>query len=579
MKKIILVLSVVFFSISLFANTDVDKLRNQALNGNTDSMVLLGDAYLDGDGIARDLKKAEYWYKKSAESGNEIGMNHLAFYYEDTENYDKAFYWYKKASEKGYSGAMYFLASCYEEGIGTAIDYEKAAYWYKKAYELGEAGCALGMSVLYLEGKGVEQSDSKAASWMLKELALNPDNRGTIENVALFFEKGIGVEQNQYVADLFNQAAAKLGAGEKQASRDLVAKAIKSANVDFDDGYSNLSASEMYDKANRYYRNKEYGEAAVWYQRGANKGDLKAMDMLGDCYYFGRGLAQDKETAKMWYKKAAKAGYAQAMFDLGFAYFKEGRYHEAVDWYGEASSKGHVEAHRHLGICYLLGEGTTCNPEFAFGLFKYAANNGNTDAMYNLANCFEKGEGVSRSTHKAELMRRAGEASKAGDKKTAQNLIDQAFGIYHDNNYSASRNNQRRSNSNSGNHRSGNSNMTAEQMFDKARTFISQKRITEGIEWLIKSSDAGSTNASYMLGSLLYLQEKEDPSLEIKSTLYFKRAAEGGNADAMYFLGKAYLYGSGVNKDMHESSAWMAKAIQGGSKLAIKFVEDLKKQQ
>ena len=50
----------------------------------------------------------------------------------------KAIYWYKKSAEQGYVKAQSELAYCYHYGVGVAANKERAAYWYRKAIKQGD---------------------------------------------------------------------------------------------------------------------------------------------------------------------------------------------------------------------------------------------------------------------------------------------------------------------------------------------------------------------------------------------------------------------------------------------------------
>ena len=58
--------------------------------------------YLNGDGTAKDQKKAMELYTKAAEQGQPVAQYNLANLYEYTfNNKEKAKYWYEIASKNG----------------------------------------------------------------------------------------------------------------------------------------------------------------------------------------------------------------------------------------------------------------------------------------------------------------------------------------------------------------------------------------------------------------------------------------------------------------------------------------------
>ncbi|MBR1846229.1 MAG: SEL1-like repeat protein [Bacilli bacterium] len=48
-------------------------------------------------------------------------------------------------------------------------------------------------------------------------------------------------------------------------------------------------------------------DAFIWFEKAAKKGHPQAMEALGDCYFHGEGTAVDFAKAEKWYLKAAKA--------------------------------------------------------------------------------------------------------------------------------------------------------------------------------------------------------------------------------------------------------------------------------
>ena len=90
-------------------------------------------------GVGKDLQKALYWYKKSADRGNEVAQARLGYFYATgrgvPQDLGEAFELYKKSAEKGNLLGQMRLAVCYEEGEGVAQSYDKALEWYTKFAE------------------------------------------------------------------------------------------------------------------------------------------------------------------------------------------------------------------------------------------------------------------------------------------------------------------------------------------------------------------------------------------------------------------------------------------------------------
>ena len=65
---------------------------------------------------------------------------------------------------------------------------------------------------------------------------------------------------------------------------------------------------------------KDYAEAAKWYRRAADQGDIIAVFNLGGLNENGRGVPQDYAEAVRLYQIAADAGNADAQYNLGRMY-------------------------------------------------------------------------------------------------------------------------------------------------------------------------------------------------------------------------------------------------------------------
>lgn len=84
----------------------------------------------------------------------------------------------------------------------------------------------------------------------------------------------------------------------------------------------------------------------------AEKGDIYSQGMLGDRYYYGKGVKQNYKKAFEWYMKAAKCGVREAQYNVGGCY-ELGRGTEmdidkAIFWYTKAAELGLEEAKRNL---------------------------------------------------------------------------------------------------------------------------------------------------------------------------------------------------------------------------------------
>jgi uncharacterized protein len=85
----------------------------------------------------------------------------------------------------------------------------------------------------------------------------------------------------------------------------------------------------------------------------------------------------------------------------------------------------------------------------------------------------------------------------------------------------------------------------------------------EAILWLGRAADHGNSNADYELGKLFADGwMPEDPQ---KSVFHLRRAAEAGNWKGQLLLGYKYIDGSGVTKDLSEAYKWILLACDSNA--------------
>jgi TPR repeat protein len=61
-----------------------------------------------------------------------------------------------------------------------------------------------------------------------------------------------------------------------------------------------------------------------------------------------------------------------------------------------------------------------------------------------------------------------------------------------------------------------------------------------------------------------------------KAREWYQKAADAGNAEAMYYLGGLYEYGKGFAQDYDKAREWYQKAANGGNRDAKKALVRLR---
>ena len=117
----------------------------------------------------------------------------------------------------------------------------------------------------------------------------------------------------------------------------------------------------------------------------ATKKKAWAQQMMGQCYYNGKGLKQSYKMARRMYKLSSRQGYVPAMYNLGLLYQNgdgvEQSYEKAVEYFSQGAHLGDDRAQFNLGIMYANGEGIENNHAKAREWWDRSAAQGNEGAI------------------------------------------------------------------------------------------------------------------------------------------------------------------------------------------------------
>ena len=177
----------------------------------------LGNMYLFGAGIDRDLEKAVALYRKGAERGdpyalyslgmaqirgtgtqqdekaglenllqsvqaghtfsfNAIGTLYLSGKHVE-QNTERAVYYFEQAASRDDIYGYRNMGTLYRDGKGVPKDYDEAMRWFKKAHDGGHPAAGTAIGLLYYNGQGVEKDDAEATRWF-RESAERGDHWG-----------------------------------------------------------------------------------------------------------------------------------------------------------------------------------------------------------------------------------------------------------------------------------------------------------------------------------------------------------------------------------------------------------------
>ena len=190
-------------------------------------------------------------------------------------------------------------------------------------------------------------------------------------------------------------------------------------------------------------------------------------------------------------------GDALAKFNLGVRYYKEGNYTEAEKYFRLVAEQGYTEAQYNLGLCYADGKGVTQSYTEAVKYWRLAAGQGNAGAQLALGNCYAEGKGVTQS-------------------------------------------------------------------------------YTEAVKYFRLAAGQGNASAQLNLG-LCYAKGNGVTQNITDAVKYFRLAAEQSNATAQLNLGISYYLGFGVTENDEEAKKWFEKAAAQGDEDAKLWLENMRR--
>ncbi len=149
--------------------TPLQRLAVLANGGSPKAEMLLGLAYLDGQGTSVNEAEAARWLERAASQGEAVAAYRLGTLYERGRGVPadaaKATQLYAAAAKLGNRKAMHNLAVALAGGNGTKKDLAQAAQWFTRAADLGLSDSQFNLAVLYERGMGVPQSLTDAYKW------------------------------------------------------------------------------------------------------------------------------------------------------------------------------------------------------------------------------------------------------------------------------------------------------------------------------------------------------------------------------------------------------------------------------
>jgi TPR repeat protein len=138
--------------------------------GDDASRLILGEMYVDGNGVARNLAEGLRLLEPLARKGVALAVYKMGVIYLIGDgavghDYAKALQWYQRAAVLGVARAQNDIGYMIENGLGIEKDARRAAEWYRIAAEQGWGKAQVNLGRLHENGLGVARDLKEALYW------------------------------------------------------------------------------------------------------------------------------------------------------------------------------------------------------------------------------------------------------------------------------------------------------------------------------------------------------------------------------------------------------------------------------
>ena len=420
--------------------------------------------------------------------------------------------------------------------VESGITREKRAFQETiKSARLGVAEAQYEVGLMYANGVGVTRNIGQAVHWVQQSAQRGYVNAQYL--LATRYESGVGVEQSTQFAALWYGRAAEQ-AHSKAAFR--LGKLYARAHVE---------------------------QAAVLYRQAADAGLADAQHALALCYETGLGVPQDPQWAQHWYGAAAQQGLAAAQFALGER-FRLGSPTVnpepalALRWYRQAAAQYHLGARVTIARMEQEAAGDASMPVRGRGRNRrgpqaaerrrdeagwiQAAETGDAEARYQLAQMYAHGYGVEADPQKAqEWYRAAAQQNHLAAQLALALLLERSADSESIHWY------QRAA-----------AQGDAQAQFALGRIYCAGEVVAQdyqrGISWYHKAAEQDHALALVTLGNLF------NAGMQHVAASCYERAARLGSAQAQYQWGQQLARGEGVVCHPGQAFLWHEKAALQG---------------
>jgi uncharacterized protein len=212
-----------------------EQLQADARTGDAQAREQLGDLYLEGRGVPKNVDQALVLYEGAARSGRvgaQLKLARLLQTGEDGVPADpaKAATFFQMALDQGHPSAAYTLAQMYAEGEGVPQDGTRAVELYRASVEQGDTRAYVRLGDLYASGDAVTQDYEEAVRWYT--LAAEHGDPKGFYRLGEAYERGRGVPEDLVHSLMWYSLAEQSDYEPATARVERVAAQLKPADTD-----------------------------------------------------------------------------------------------------------------------------------------------------------------------------------------------------------------------------------------------------------------------------------------------------------------------------------------------------------
>lgn len=508
-------------------------------------------AYLNGDGLPKDYKKAHELLTEIADVFP-VAYVYLGFMARDglmrAKNPQLALSYFRKAltlskiKKIECPEAMFHIGKSYYYGEGVPQDFTQAYEWYEKAADLGFDSAEYLLAFQSYYGQGTQKNRVKA---FIKWLALAKKGHTDAQRcLGLCYLLGHGTRKNPEQALYWTKLAAESGNTEAETNLGSLYMTDLCGEIDL------VKARYWLEKATAQHyvpaiaslamlllmeneNNPENIKRAIELWQSVIEADEFAIHNLGLLYLHGcRGLTPDYPKALAYLQQSVQkgsligyVGYAICLIKIDASeenlHIARDYINKAIDVFGQEKYEFEMsdgETLSLLGFAYLDEEIFDKDISKALHYLEKSAEFGSINAQFALAKLYAEGEDVVQDDEKAIFWYQ--KAAQAGE-IAAQNKLGEFYAL----------------------------GRGAAQDYNQA------------CYWFEQATQRGDAEGVNNLGEMYKngYGVKQDYERAIQ---LFEQANAQGNRDSSFNLGNMYFYGHGVAQDYEKAISWYQQALQ-----------------